>query len=126
MFLLQKKSVLFAIGGVGYGLLEILWRGKTHWSMVLTGGGCFLSLIKLFEKTARLPTALKCVAGSAVITAEEFVSGCIFNRALKLNVWDYSHNRFNYKGQICLLYSTLWGLLCLPVQKLCKALSGRT
>ena len=124
MFLLQKKSVLFAIGGAGYGLIEILWRGRTHWSMVLTGGGCFLSLMELFRKTARLPTALKCIAGSVVITDEEFVTGCIFNRALGLNVWDYSKNKFNYKGQICLLYSTLWAFLCFPVQKLCDRLRG--
>ena len=38
----QKCIVMFLFGGFGYGLIEILWRGRTHWSMVLCGGLCFL------------------------------------------------------------------------------------
>ena len=49
MFKSNKKGI-FLIGGLGYGLLEILWRGRTHWSMLLTGGVCFIALYKLFEK----------------------------------------------------------------------------
>lgn len=116
----KRHSGLFLFGGICYGLLEILWRGKTHWSMLLTGGACFLALFKLFERAEKLPLKIKCAAGGAVITGFEFVSGCIFNRLLKLNVWDYSKNRFNIKGQICALYSCLWTLLCIPVSFICK------
>lgn len=114
------KKTLFFIGGTGYGLIEILWRGKTHWSMVLTGGACFIALYKLFEKTSKFPMRIKCVTGGAVITGFELVSGCIFNKLLKLNVWDYSKNFMNFKGQICPLYSFLWTMLCIPVSALCK------
>ena len=33
-----KSVVMFLFGGFGYGLIEVLWRGRTHWSMVLCGG----------------------------------------------------------------------------------------
>ena len=33
---------LFAMGGGTYGLIEVLWRGYTHWSMALLGGVLFL------------------------------------------------------------------------------------
>ncbi len=121
IFMLKKrKAGLFLLGGIGYGLLEILWRGKTHWSMLLTGGACFLALFKLFEKAEKIPLRIKCVTGGAVITGFEFISGCVFNRLLKLNVWDYSKNHFNFKGQVCAFYSCLWTLLCLPVSFICK------
>ena len=38
----EKLSFLFLFGGVGYGLVELIWRGRTHPSMVITGGICFL------------------------------------------------------------------------------------
>ena len=34
----KEKIVLFSIGAMGYGLIEILWRGYTHWSMLTAGG----------------------------------------------------------------------------------------
>ena len=116
----NNKKGLFVLGGAGYGLIEILWRGKTHWSMFLTGGLCFLALFRLFEKAENFSLRVKCLAGGGVITAFEFISGCIFNRLFKLKVWDYSDYRFNFKGQICVLYSFLWTMLCIPVSLLCK------
>ena len=38
----KEKIVLFSIGAMGYGLIEILWRGYTHWSMLTAGGICFM------------------------------------------------------------------------------------
>lgn len=118
----KKNLGLFAFGGIVYGLIEILWRGKTHWSMVLTGGAGFLALFKIFEKNKDASLFKKCALGSSVITAFEFVSGCIFNLMLKMKVWDYSKLPLNFKGQICALYSCLWGLLSIPISFVCKEL----
>ena len=30
--------MVFLLGGAGYCLIEVLWRGFTHWSMALAGG----------------------------------------------------------------------------------------
>ena len=32
------QALLLLAGALGYGLLEISWRGWTHWSMLLSGG----------------------------------------------------------------------------------------
>lgn len=117
---MRKKSawfMIFSIGAVGYGLLEILWRGYTHWSMLMAGGICFSFFAKLSEKLKNTGILLKAAVGSAFITSVEFIFGVIFNIILKKDVWDYSRLPFNIGGQICLLYSFLWGLVssvCIP------------
>lgn len=124
MYSERKNSSLFAIGAVCYGLIEIVWRGKTHWSMPLTGGACFVALYRIFAKVADFSMTVRCLIGGAVITAFEFCSGCIFNKMLKLKVWDYSDRPLNFKGQICPFYSFMWTLLCIPVNAVCKRLRG--
>jgi hypothetical protein len=42
VFTIRELSNIFIIGGILYGLIEIIFRGYTHWSMVITGGLCFL------------------------------------------------------------------------------------
>lgn len=110
----------FSIGAVGYSFIEILWRGYTHWSMSITGGFCFTFLCKLYRKMSKpVHIIKKCLCGSIVITATEFISGVMFNKILKYNVWDYSKNKMNIAGQICPLFSFLWFILCLPVTHIC-------
>ncbi len=114
-----QYALVFAIGGVSYGTLEILWRQYTHWSMVIAGGICFLSMYITYNNNPNMNFLFRAMIGSLIITSVELVFGCIFNIWLKMNVWDYSRFRFNLWGQICLLYSVLWGLLAMPVSVLC-------
>ncbi len=95
----SKKWRFFLLGGSLYTLLELIWRGRSHWSMFLLGGGCFLALGRV-SKT-RLP-----LAGSAVITAGELLTGLTLNRSYR--VWDYRQAPMNFCGQICLGFSLLW------------------
>ena len=44
---IRRQFGLLALGGAGYGAIELLWRGFTHWTMVLTGGFCFSILYNL-------------------------------------------------------------------------------
>lgn len=118
--ILSLNSKLFVFGGLAYGAVEILWRRKTHWSMLLTGGACFVSLFNFFSKREKLPLHRKCIIGSTIITSIEFLCGCIVNKGLKLNVWDYSKQKFNILGQVCPFYSVLWGFLCIPINFICK------
>lgn len=110
---------IFSIGSIGYSLLEIIWRGYTHWSMSITGGITLYILDFFFSRKKRKSYLTKCIGGGIIITAVEFIAGIIFNRILKLNVWNYSNNKFNIAGQICLKYFLLWCLLCHPVSLLC-------
>ncbi|MGN0459994.1 MAG: hypothetical protein ACI4HL_03665 [Ruminococcus sp.] len=112
---LKWDAVVFLLGGVSYSLIEILWRGHTHYTMVLLGGICFLSLYKLFYAMRDYSLLEKCVAGALLITALEFTVGCIVNLVLHMNVWNYGSMPFNILGQVCILYSTYWGFLCIPI-----------
>ena len=91
--------------------IEIFWRGYTHWSMFLVGGTCFHLIGKIGSRFRTWNIARKCALCSLAVTAVEYVSGCLFNLRLKLNVWDYSEMPFNLNGQVCLLYTVLWGFL---------------
>ncbi len=99
-----KKGLFFLLGGLGYVILELLWRGRSHWSMFLLGGGCFLILGKIGKKP--VPAALQPLVGAVAITAGELATGLLLNRSFA--VWDYRQEPFNFLGQICLPFSLLW------------------
>ncbi len=118
---MRKFIRLFCIGGVAYNVIEILWRGHSHWSMFLVGGTCFHLIGTIGTRLRRHGAFVIGAACSAAVTVVEYMSGCLFNLRLKLNVWDYSNMPANLNGQVCLLYSALWGglsLLALPVYRI--------
>ena len=118
-----ETAFIFLSGAGGYYAIELAWRGRSHWTMALTGGTCFCLLSRLNTRMDKRPVMLKAVAGAGIITAVEFLVGCIVNLGLKWDVWDYSKMRFNLLGQICPLYFFLWTLLCVPLSPLCKAIN---
>lgn len=119
---LGEYSAIFSIGASGYSLIEILWRGFTHWTMALTGGLCFLLLYLIEAANESTPLWKKCVAGSLLITLAELVVGFIVNILLGWMVWDYSSVKYNLFGQVCPLYSVLWFMLCIPASFICSLL----
>ena len=42
--LLNKYLFLADVGGVLYVLIELVWRGWSHWTMFILGGICFIYL----------------------------------------------------------------------------------
>ncbi len=96
--------LFFVTGGAGYVTLELLWRGRSHISMFLAGGVCFLLLGQLAH--TRWPVAFQCLAGAGAITAVELLAGLAFNSSY--GVWDYRALPYNFCGQICLPFSLLW------------------
>ena len=109
--MILKKT--FLCGALGYGMLEILFRGKTHWSMLLAGGVSLCGIKKLSTlKTGLMRTAARC---AALITTVEFTVGVLVNKIGKMNVWDYSDEKGNLLGQICPKFTALWYLLSLPI-----------
>lgn len=118
-----KSCVLFCIGAFGYGQIELLYRGRTHWSMLLAGGLC-LVLLGLLDGALprRLPLLGRCGVGALVITSIELAFGLLCNVVLGLDVWDYSQEWGNLWGQICPRYTLYWLLLCLPGFMLVRSL----
>lgn len=107
-----RPLVLFYVGGAVYIMMELLWRGYSHWTMFIVGGLCFV-LIGLINEfyTYEMPLARQMLIGACIVTLVEFISGCIINLWLGWNVWDYSDMPFNVLGQVCLPYMVLWFLL---------------
>lgn len=118
----MENTVVFLFGGILYSLMEICFRGYTHWSMTLTGGFCLVVLYRHFRQNPLESMLTRCFFGMAVITAAEFLTGCVVNIMLDWNVWDYSSRPFNLFGQICPLFSALWFLLTIPACWLCRIL----
>ena len=103
---LRKSVALFCLGGGAYAGLEMIWRGRTHGSMFLAGGTCFLLIGQLNRLLSRIPLLLRAVAGAGIITAVELCAGLLFNR--NYEVWDYRGNPGNFLGQICPMFTLLW------------------
>lgn len=115
----MRYTAAFAIGSFCYTLVEIAWRGYTHWSMTLTGGVCLALLYMWNERLASWRAPLKWLIGALSITATELAVGCVVNLVLRQDVWDYSDLRYNFLGQICLQFSALWYLISIPGFFLC-------
>lgn len=104
-----KHLILAIIGGMIYILLEMLWRGYSHWTMFLLGGICFVAIGLINEVISWEMLLWKQVLiGACIVTSLEFLTGCIVNLWLGWNVWDYSNLPGNILGQICPQYFLLW------------------
>ena len=101
-----KHLALFGVGGGAYVGLELLFRGRSHGSMFLAGGSCFLILGKLEAKLRTLELPARAMACAGIITAVELAVGMVFNRDFR--VWDYRALPGNFRGQICLPFTLLW------------------
>ena len=51
------------------------------------------------------------IAGCIGATALELVTGELMEALFKVRYWDYSNQKFNYKGHICLSSTVAWGFL---------------
>lgn len=106
---LIETMTLFMIGGTIYYSAEMLVRGRSHWSMAVCGGICFLTIGAINEVLDYdMPLLLQMLYGAAAITATEFAFGCILNLWLGLGIWDYSNLPGNVLGQICPQFTALW------------------
>lgn len=111
---LVKFLILLSSGGLIYVLIEFLYRGRSHWSMFLVGGICFVLIGGLNNWFPWNWSILRQMGiSAAIVTAVEFVSGILLNMVLNLDVWDYSNMPFNIIGQICLPFTVAWYILSL-------------
>ncbi len=105
---IEKYATIFVIGGLGYGLLEIIFRGFTHWSMIITGGSALLSLYLINQAFPDHSIIIKSLIGCSVITIMEFTVGLIVNKLFPFGVWDYTGSPDNILGVISLRFTLCW------------------
>ena len=116
------ELTVFILGGWAYAMMEILFRGYTHWTMVLTGGACILTLYIMSDWLLSQPIVVAALAGAIIITLYELGVGIVVNLKLEWNVWDYSGIPGNLLGQICPQFFILWLLLSVPCSGLALAI----
>ncbi len=58
------------------------------------------------------------IAGCMGATSLELVTGITMETLFKVRYWDYSGQRFNYKGHICLSSTIAWGFLTILMTEL--------
>lgn len=64
-------------------------------------------------------SAILLYIGSVILcTSWEFLIGFLLEKIFHNTWWDYSHEKFNLKGYICLKNSLLWGVGCLIVMRI--------
>ncbi|MBR5246843.1 MAG: hypothetical protein IKV25_05680 [Clostridia bacterium] len=111
----EKYIFLFLFGGFGYGVIEVAFRGFTHWSMVITGGTAILSLYLIHKVFPTMPIIIKSLIGCGIITTLEFTVGIIVNKIYNFSVWDYTGMPANILGQISLSFSICWFTLSMTI-----------
>ena len=52
---LALHSGMAVLGGLAYMGVELLWRGRTHWTMGVLGGVCFVVIGRLNERQGCAP-----------------------------------------------------------------------
>ena len=104
-----KEMFLAVTGGLLYIILELVWRGHSHWTMFVLGGLCF-ALIGLINELIPwcMPLWKQALIGAVIITGLELLTGCIVNLWLGMRIWDYSDMPGNLFGQVCPQYALLW------------------
>ena len=115
--LFLKYLFLGFIGGFTYYNIELIYRGYSHISMFLLASFLFI-LIGLINEFLSWDTPLfiQSIIGAIIVTVFEFITGCIVNLWLGLNIWDYSNEPLNVMGQICLPFTLIWIVLsCIAI-----------
>src|SRR5574344_2410179 len=77
-------------------------------------GACIILMATLPVKGS---IVLIFIFGMTAATVLEYITGSVMESIFKIRYWDYSNEKFNLNGHICLLCSFAWGvfsvLLCM-------------
>lgn len=115
--------ILFAVYCFIGWIVEVMYRSATQRKFInagflygpfipIYGIGAFVTIIlnHLFQGWPLAPRFL--VFGLA-ITLIEYMVGFLSEKIFKMTLWDYSENRFNLHGHVCLRFSLIWSVSAL-------------
>ena len=80
------------------------------------GTGAIIMLLFLKQFSENLITLF--IVSMIVFTIWEYIVGLLLEKIFHTKYWDYSNNKFNFQGRICLMNSTFWGFLGIVFLKL--------
>lgn len=119
-----KNVVLSVAGGLSYGIIELIYRQKTYYLMILCGAIAIILLDKINDYISwDMDILLQGCIGSLIITGMEFTIGNLYLMGIVPKMWDYSNVWLNYKGIICLPFSLIWILLSICAILLADAIN---
>ena len=114
------SMLLWTWGGTVYFLLEVAYKTATgaperiSWTMLVLAVVLCVPVERAGDELPwECPLWLQAAVCGTLVTATEFLSGCVLNIWLGLGIWDYSGMPFNLMGQVCLPFSLAWWALCL-------------
>lgn len=108
--------VIFNISGLIYAIIELLWRGYTHWTMYVCAGIAGLLIAKINDGLFEFETDFRVQVLTATFfcTLCEFIFGLAFNR--DYSIWDYRELwgtlEWTY-NQVNILFIGAWMIICI-------------
>jgi uncharacterized membrane protein len=116
-----KLLLLFALGSVSGWIIEVIRRSYLNKKFINPGyfKGPYLpiygfgTIILYFLSSIEINIIAKTALFLFSTTLLEFITGIIFILYFKIELWNYSKNKFNYKGIICIKNSIYWTILSL-------------
>jgi len=134
VFTLKSIAFIFIFGSMGGWVIEFFYRhfvpsiGQTKkwvnpgflsgpWLPLYGTGLSVLYLMSYIQFPGLDPDGwvnkiLVLLLMVATMTVIELITGYIFILRLNMRLWDYTDNKYNYKGIICPLYTFFWGIIC--------------
>ena len=79
--IITRNLIIFGIGGLLYYLVEILYRGYSHYTMIILGGLCFMVIGSLNENIFKWDMSIisQMFLSSIFISVLELIFGYILN-----------------------------------------------
>ena len=77
--------------------------------------GFAISIIVLIKEVLNVQGILLVITFFVVPTFIEYISGYLLKKEFNVVYWDYSENKFNYNGFICIKFSIYWTILTVGV-----------
>ena len=109
------KLGLFLSCGFIYCMIEILFRGWSHWSMFVLAGFLGVFCVDSVNNVLSFDCdyIVQILISTILCTIGEGISGIILNVWLQLNVWDYSNMPWGtfFFGQCNVVFCIAWLLI---------------
>lgn len=112
--------IFFAVYSLIGWVSELVYRLFAYHKIVNPGilYGPFLPIygipavgVVIITNTLNSNLILSSIIGMLFATLLEYASAVYCEKVIGIKFWDYSGDKFNYKGRVCLQYSLLWGVL---------------
>lgn len=122
---LQYIILFFAVYSFIGWIIEVIYRSFTHNQLVNPGflfgpfvpvyGFGALVIIFVHDLIIDVHIAGHFIIYFFLLSTVEYITGELFERFFHLKLWDYSENKFNLNGKVCLSFSLAWAGLAMCV-----------